>query len=117
MRHVELKDSWIQEIAARKNETKVSAGKIHANEITAEIGTKHLSRIDCTTHLNTAGAQLTGKGEVGGVTSPSEEKKGQISKPTLELMEASTRCSVGLGTFLQFGARGWLSCVCPGLPG
>ncbi|CAK0836789.1 unnamed protein product, partial [Prorocentrum cordatum] len=103
MRHIELKDLWIKDLVARKAETKVSTSKVHTNENTADLGTKHLSRVDFMKHLTAMKVWLTGKGEVGEVSGSSNEKKGQIGKPALELMGALTQCLVGLGTFLQFG--------------
>ncbi|CAK0819502.1 unnamed protein product [Prorocentrum cordatum] len=103
MRHIELKDLWIKDLVARKAETKVSTSKVHTNENTADLGTKHLSRVDFMKHLTAMKVWLTGKGEVGGISGSSNEKKGQIGKPALELMGALTQCLVGLGTFLQFG--------------
>eukprot|EP00959_Pyramimonas_sp_CCMP1952_P338585 7090638-Pyramimonas_sp.AAC.1 len=92
MRHIELKDLWIKDLVARKAETKVSTSKVHTNENTADIGTKHLSRIDFMKHLTAMKVWLTGKGEVGEVSSSSNEKKGKIGKPALELMGALTQC-------------------------
>eukprot|EP00959_Pyramimonas_sp_CCMP1952_P205880 4305556-Pyramimonas_sp.AAC.1 len=82
MRRVELKELWINDLVARKQEAKVGAGNARAIKIAADIGAKHLSRIDFMKHLGAMGARLTGAGEVDEIASPSEEK---------------TRCLVGPG--------------------
>eukprot|EP00959_Pyramimonas_sp_CCMP1952_P051835 1083566-Pyramimonas_sp.AAC.1 len=83
MRHIELKDLWIKDLASRKAETEVSASKVHTDEKTANLGTKHLSRIDFMKRLTAM--------------------QGQIGKPALGLVGALTQCLVGLGAFLQMG--------------
>ena len=48
--------------------------------------------------------KLTGKGEVGGVSktgAPDTRKKDTIVKPVADLLEALTRCLVGIGRVLQ----------------
>ncbi|CAK0848099.1 unnamed protein product, partial [Prorocentrum cordatum] len=78
MRRIELKDLWVKDLVARKAETKVSTSKVHTDENTADLGTTHLSRVDFMKHLTAMKVWLTGKGEVGGISGSSNEKKGQI---------------------------------------